>query len=164
MPSNVDWDPNLLEDSSVNYPFLYHHKGEGLVTTTENLEIRDARMTLVRIHGKPTSFITLTDMSLVIKRKDCDDVIKAEVSESMPKMNMTARKNVWELCPHKIPTKVSMSYSYKNINCGKMTTSMYVGAISVQYLLFVDRYSPCLVDVVELHCIFCFLILLALQG
>jgi len=87
MPSNVDWEINLLEDSSVKYPFLYHHKGEGLVTTTENLEIRDA-MTLVRIHGKPTSFITLTDMSLVVKGKDCDDVIKAEVSESIPKMNM----------------------------------------------------------------------------
>ena len=38
MPSNVDWDPNLLEDSSGKYPFLYHDKGEGLVTTTENLE------------------------------------------------------------------------------------------------------------------------------
>ena len=87
MPSNVDWEINLLEDSSVKYPFLYHHKGEGLDTTTENLEIRDA-MTLVRIHGKPTSFITLTDMSLVVKGKDCDDVIKAEVSESIPKMNM----------------------------------------------------------------------------
>ena len=107
MPSNVDWDPNLLEDSSVKYPFLYHHKGEGLVTTTENLEIRDARMTLVRIHGKPTSFITLTDMSLVIKRKDCDDVIKAEVSESMPKMNMAE-----EECMGTLPTQNSNQSLY----------------------------------------------------
>ena len=38
MPSNVDWDPNLLEESSVKYLFLYHHKGEDLVTTIENLD------------------------------------------------------------------------------------------------------------------------------
>ena len=38
MPPNVDWDPNLLEESIVKYLFLYHHKGEDLVTTTENLE------------------------------------------------------------------------------------------------------------------------------
>ena len=78
-----------------------------MVTTTENLEIRDARMTLVRIHGKPTSFITLTDMSLVIKRKDCDDVIKAEVSESMPKMNMAE-----EECMGTLPTQNSNQSLY----------------------------------------------------
>ena len=106
MPSNVDWDPNLLEESSVKYLFLYHHKGEGLVTTTENLEIRDA-MTPLRIHGKPTFFITLTDMSLVVKRKDCDDVIKAEVSESMPKMNMAE-----EECMGTLPTQNSNQSLY----------------------------------------------------
>ena len=58
MPSNVDWDPNLLEESSVSstsFSITTRHKGEGLVTTTENLEIRDA-MTPLRIHGKPTFF------------------------------------------------------------------------------------------------------------
>ena len=68
-------------------------------------------MTLVRIHGKPTFFMTLTDMSLVIKKKDCEtdnnymeinDVIKAEVSESMPKMNMAE-----EECMGTLPTQNS---------------------------------------------------------